>query len=105
MTEHLRHDPRQHEPLLRRDNRPYAASVFYDRTQSYAIVFTAITVALLISAALTALLEPGSIEDQLSADVFPENSRYILRNTEAGWAHLEWFHSISTAQISDLLTR
>jgi Ser/Thr protein kinase RdoA (MazF antagonist) len=39
------------------------------------------------------------------AEIFPENSRYILRNTEAGWAHLEWFHSISTAQISDLLTR
>jgi hypothetical protein len=56
MTEHLRHDPRQHEPLLRRDNRPYAASVFYDRTQSYAIVFTAITVALLISAAMISLL-------------------------------------------------
>lgn len=39
------------------------------------------------------------------AEIFPDNSRYILRNTEAGWAHLEWFHSISTAQISDLLTR
>ncbi|AZN96049.1 serine kinase [Mesorhizobium sp. M9A.F.Ca.ET.002.03.1.2] len=39
------------------------------------------------------------------AELFPENSRYILRNTEAGWAHLEWFNSMSTAQISDLLTR
>lgn len=39
------------------------------------------------------------------AELFPENSRYILRNTEAGWAHLEWFNSLSTAQISDLLTR
>jgi Ser/Thr protein kinase RdoA (MazF antagonist) len=39
------------------------------------------------------------------AEIFPENSRYILRNTEAGWAHLEWFHSISAAQISHLLTR
>jgi hydroxylysine kinase len=39
------------------------------------------------------------------AEIFPENSRYILRNTEAGWVHLEWFHSISTAQISDLLNR
>ncbi|WP_105439327.1 phosphotransferase [Neorhizobium sp. T25_13] len=39
------------------------------------------------------------------AEIFPDNSRYILRNTEAGWAHLEWFHSTSTAQISDLLTR
>jgi hydroxylysine kinase len=39
------------------------------------------------------------------AQIFPENSRYILRNTEAGWAHLEWFHSISKAQISDLLNR
>jgi Ser/Thr protein kinase RdoA (MazF antagonist) len=39
------------------------------------------------------------------AEIFPENSRYILRNTEAGWAHLEWFNTMSTAQISDLLTR
>lgn len=39
------------------------------------------------------------------AEIFPENSRYIMRNTEAGWTHLEWFHSISTAQISDLLNR
>ncbi|RWM93406.1 MAG: serine kinase [Mesorhizobium sp.] len=39
------------------------------------------------------------------AELFPENNRYILRNTEAGWAHLEWFNSLSTAQISDLLTR
>lgn len=39
------------------------------------------------------------------AELFPENSRYILRNTEAGWAHLEWFNSLSTAQISNLLTR
>jgi hypothetical protein len=35
---------------------PYAAGVAYDRTESYAIVFSAITVALLISTALTALL-------------------------------------------------
>jgi Ser/Thr protein kinase RdoA (MazF antagonist) len=39
------------------------------------------------------------------AELFPENSRYILRNTEAGWAHLEWFNSMSAAQISDLLIR
>lgn len=37
------------------------------------------------------------------AELFPENSRYILRNTEAGWAHLEWFNAMSTAQVSDLL--
>jgi MFS transporter, OFA family, oxalate/formate antiporter len=35
---------------------PYAAGLIYDRTHSYAIVFTAITVSLLISTALTALL-------------------------------------------------
>jgi Ser/Thr protein kinase RdoA (MazF antagonist) len=39
------------------------------------------------------------------AELFPENSRYILRNTEAGWAHLEWFNSMSAAQTSDLLIR
>jgi sugar phosphate permease len=35
---------------------PYAAGAIYDRTESYAIVFSAITVTLIISAALTALL-------------------------------------------------
>ena len=35
---------------------PYAAGLIYDRTHSYAIVFTAITVSLLLSTALTALL-------------------------------------------------
>lgn len=39
------------------------------------------------------------------ATLFPENSRYILRHTEAGWAHLAWFSTMSTAQIADLLTR
>ena len=35
---------------------PYAAGVVYDRTESYAIVFSGITVALLIATALTSLL-------------------------------------------------
>jgi MFS-type transporter involved in bile tolerance (Atg22 family) len=35
---------------------PVAAGAVYDRTQSYATVFTGITVALLIAAGLTALL-------------------------------------------------
>jgi hypothetical protein len=35
---------------------PYAAGVVYDRTESYAIVFNASMIALLISTALTALL-------------------------------------------------
>jgi MCP family monocarboxylic acid transporter-like MFS transporter 13 len=35
---------------------PYAAGAVYDRTESYDLVFSAITVALIISAALTALL-------------------------------------------------
>lgn len=38
------------------------------------------------------------------AQLFPENSPYILRHTETGWAHLRWFNSLSTNQISDLLT-
>ncbi|ODA93299.1 serine kinase [Mesorhizobium sp. SEMIA 3007] len=37
------------------------------------------------------------------ARLFPENSRYILRNTEMGWMHLAWFNSLSTRKISDLL--
>jgi hydroxylysine kinase len=39
------------------------------------------------------------------AEIFPQNSRYILRHTEPGWAHLAWFSSLSTAQISELLIR
>jgi hydroxylysine kinase len=39
------------------------------------------------------------------AAIFPQNSRYILRHTEAGWAHLAWFHTLSATQISELLTR
>lgn len=39
------------------------------------------------------------------AEIFPQNSHYILRHTEAGWAHLAWFHALSNAQISQLLTR
>ena len=35
---------------------PYAAGAVYDRTESYALVFSTITVALIISAALTSLL-------------------------------------------------
>ena len=35
---------------------PYAPGVVYDRTESYAIVFSGITVALLIVTALTSLL-------------------------------------------------
>jgi hypothetical protein len=66
----LRHDPRQHESLHTWGAilGPYAAGAVYDRTESYAIVFSAITVALVISAALTALLikpwEKGRQENQ-----------------------------------------
>jgi hypothetical protein len=35
---------------------PFAAGAIYDRTQSYELVFTGITIALLISTAMTALL-------------------------------------------------
>jgi MFS-type transporter involved in bile tolerance (Atg22 family) len=35
---------------------PFIAGAIYDRTQSYQMVFAAITVALLISTAMTALL-------------------------------------------------
>ncbi|MGH7797851.1 MAG: hypothetical protein ACREQ2_23565 [Candidatus Binatia bacterium] len=35
---------------------PYAAGAIYARTENYSLVFSAITVSLLISAALTALL-------------------------------------------------
>jgi sugar phosphate permease len=36
--------------------RPFVAGAIYDRTQSYELVFTGITIALLISTAMTALL-------------------------------------------------
>lgn len=35
---------------------------------------------------------------------FPDNSRYILRNTEQGWAQLDWFMSKSPDELSDLLS-
>lgn len=35
--------------------------------------------------------------------LFPENSDYIMRNTAAGWAHLEWFLAHPMEKISDLL--
>ena len=35
---------------------PFVAGAIYDRTQSYELVFTGITIALLISTAMTALL-------------------------------------------------
>ena len=37
------------------------------------------------------------------ASLFPDNAAYILRNTQAGWGHLAWFHSLSPQQIGDLL--
>jgi hydroxylysine kinase len=36
------------------------------------------------------------------AKLFPENSRYILRHTHSGWAHLEWFASLSSQKITAL---
>jgi Ser/Thr protein kinase RdoA (MazF antagonist) len=37
------------------------------------------------------------------ASLFPENAPYILRNTQDGWFHLAWLHSLSKQQIADLL--
>lgn len=37
------------------------------------------------------------------AKMFPENSAYLLRNTEQGWAQLRWFLSRSVEQVSDTL--
>ena len=36
--------------------------------------------------------------------LFPENKRYIMRNTEQGWHQLDWFLARSTEQVSDILT-
>lgn len=38
------------------------------------------------------------------ARLFPDNSAYILRNTQAGWSHLQWFLSMSRQQMNHLLT-
>lgn len=38
------------------------------------------------------------------AALFPENGAYILRNTQAGWFHLDWFLSMSRQQMDNLLT-
>jgi Ser/Thr protein kinase RdoA (MazF antagonist) len=37
------------------------------------------------------------------AKTFPENERYIMRNTEQGWAQLDWFLGQSLDQNSDAL--
>ncbi|OBR46288.1 phosphotransferase [Paraburkholderia tropica] len=37
------------------------------------------------------------------AKLFPHNSAYILRNTEAGWGQLDWFVSRKPDEISQLL--
>ena len=36
--------------------------------------------------------------------LFPENERYIMRNTEQGWHQLDWFLARSPEQVSDILT-
>ena len=35
--------------------------------------------------------------------LFPENERYIMRNTEQGWHQLDWFLTRSSEQVSDIL--
>jgi hydroxylysine kinase len=37
------------------------------------------------------------------AELFPENSRYILRNTEQGWGQLRWFLDRPISEVSELL--
>lgn len=37
------------------------------------------------------------------ARIFPDNARYILRNTRQGWAQLNWFLNRSEHQLSELL--
>lgn len=39
------------------------------------------------------------------AEAFPENERYIMRNTQQGWAQLDWFLGQSRDQISDALLK
>ena len=36
--------------------------------------------------------------------LFPENKRYIMRNTEQGWHQLDWFLARSAEEVSDILT-
>lgn len=35
--------------------------------------------------------------------LFPENERYIMRNTEQGWHQLDWFLARTPEQVSDIL--
>ena len=37
------------------------------------------------------------------AKLFPENSAYITRNTEQGWAQLDWFLGRSVDEVSSTL--
>ena len=36
--------------------------------------------------------------------LFPDNERYIMRNTEQGWHQLDWFLARTPEQVSDILT-
>jgi hydroxylysine kinase len=35
---------------------------------------------------------------------FPANAPYLLRNTEPGWAQLDWFLAQSMAEVSECLS-
>ena len=35
---------------------------------------------------------------------FPDNAAYLLRNTEPGWAQLDWFLDHSVAEVTEWLT-
>lgn len=37
------------------------------------------------------------------AELFPDNAAYILRNTEPGWAQLDWFLARSVEEVSETL--
>lgn len=37
------------------------------------------------------------------AEQFPDNRRYIMRNTQQGWAQLDWFLSQSPEQLKKLI--
>jgi hypothetical protein len=67
---------------------PFVAGAIYDQTQSYALVFTGITISLLISTAMTALLvkpwaRVGTRIDSLSQQLRPNPALCTLPSDPA----------------------
>ena len=58
---------------------------------------------LLTHVVLAAAVPPLALITLWRAKLFPENSAYVIRNTEQGWAQLDWFLRRSVDELSSIL--